>query len=650
MNVVTILKMDLAQPERTQQVFCVQGDSFSRTVVMELLADGKVWKVPEGTSALISYYKPDGTCGSYTQLPDGTQAWEIDQNMVTVALTPQMLTAEGLVSAQLKLVCGEETLSTFAFQVVVRPGFAPGDDPETYTAWLTTYLPQTTDADLGQYLQVSQVDASGRVTGLTGREINLPPDHTNRILALEDRTIHLENSIGSVSQLNNRVNALERSTGEIPNLKNRIETLEYHADKYTQLDGRVQELENDVGEISQLGSRVQELETSVEAVPGLEGRVKTLEDTANLSVELESRVQVLEENMEDLAQLDARITALESGAPSYPAEWDSELEDCVETVRQHQAYGGKASVSFAYFSDNHNNGGCTGALIAHVMDACMMPFSFFCGDMVSQEILDDMKSVEKQIHNFNNMMSPVPNEKDLRALGEHDFCRTDSNGKLWGMEANQLYEYFFRKQYCRNQCVPGDDISYFYVDDNIHKFRFIVMNSQYFTPNYNQDLSLSNRDDYGFGQDQIDWLINNALYFEEDGWSVVFIAHRPLSNQGNCNLRDAHIVQGILSAFLERGTYHDYTYGRDSVSVDVDFQDAITAEIIGWFSGHTHNDSITTLELANDPESYSLPLNVVTISADGDNSHAIDFVTIDKELRTVFLTRLGHGENRSFTY
>ena len=36
--------------------------------------------------------------------------------------------------------------------------------------------------------------------------------------------------------------------------------------------------------------------------------------------------------------------------------------------------------------------------------------------------------------------------------------------------------------------------------------------------------------------------------------------------------------------------------------------------------------------------------------ANDDKSHAIDFVTINKNTRTVNLTRLGIGEDRSYSY
>lgn len=651
MNVVTMLKMDLAQPERTQQVFCVQGDTFSRTVIMELLADGETWQVPDGTSVLISYYRPDGVCGTYTQLPDGTPAWEIRENVITVALTPQMLTAAGLVSAQLKLVCGEETISTFAFQIMVRPGLAPGDDPENYTAWLTAYLPQASDADIGQYLQVSQVDAAGRVTGVTGKNIVVPPDHTDRIVALEYHAVDLENSIAAIPQLGNRVTALERSTGEIQNLKKKITDLEDRTNEIPQLKDRVGGLENTSGNVPQLENRVQKLESSSGAAEQLKGRVEALEADFSSIAGLEPRLETVERTADTVVQLDARVTALESNdTPSYPAMWELQLEECIGAVQAHQKYSGPSAVSFAYFSDNHNNGGCAGALISYVMEACSMPFSFYCGDMVSPEALDDIRSVDQQVRSFNAMMAPIPREMDLRALGDHDFIRTDTNGKIWCQDLYDIYNRYFRRQYCRNQYVSSTNDTYFYVDDTFHKIRYVVLDPHYFIPEYKDDFSIEPVTDHGFGQDQIDWLVQEALYFEETDWSVVFISHDPIANQEGSHLRDAHLVLGILSAFMENRTYSGYIDGPNSVNVDVDFQDAVCAELIGWFSGHTHDDSITTLELGNDPDLFSRPFNVVTITADGDSGHAIDFVTIDKDQRTVFLTRLGYGESRSFTY
>ena len=63
------------------------------------------------------------------------------------------------------------------------------------------------------------------------------------------------------------------------------------------------------------------------------------------------------------------------------------------------------------------------------------------------------------------------------------------------------------------------------------------------------------------------------------------------------------------------------------------------------------NTELETLNLSDD---YYLPFNVVTIPSDGDHTgdqaHTIDFVTINKDIRRVDLTRLGYGQSRSFYY
>ena len=93
------------------------------------------------------------------------------------------------------------------------------------------------------------------------------------------------------------------------------------------------------------------------------------------------------------------------------------------------------------------------------------------------------------------------------------------------------------------------------------------------------------------------------------------------------------------------------------------------ADIIGWYSGHIHRDRIYTgiaTNTSDDTQGTALGFTQVTISSDNtsiayddatkhtvandDKSHAIDFVTINRKTRTVNLTRLGIGEDRSYTY
>lgn len=93
------------------------------------------------------------------------------------------------------------------------------------------------------------------------------------------------------------------------------------------------------------------------------------------------------------------------------------------------------------------------------------------------------------------------------------------------------------------------------------------------------------------------------------------------------------------------------------------------ADIVGWYSGHIHRDRIWTgaaINTKDDSEGDAMGFTQVTITSDhtsiayddatkhtvaaDDLSHAIDFVTINKGTRTVNITRLGIGEDRSYSY
>lgn len=641
MEVITKHTMDLSQPHQAPQVFCVQGDTLSRTAELQLLANGRAWLIPEDTTVLISYYKPDGICGSYTTMPDGSAAWEINQNTIRFQLIPPMLTVAGVVSVQLKLMCHEETISTFTFQILVKPSLSPGDSAETYQNWLEAYLPQTIGAEKGQYLRITRVDEEGHVMEVTGMEISMPEDY----MGLKVRVNILEEKLRQSENLASRIAMLE-DTGV--SAANRIQALEVKSEAFSKLDSRILSLEKNTENLDQLGERVSALEAGSSDMEQLAQRVSDLENSAENMQNMAGRIDDLESITDEIPLLSQRLDNLESGSAAYPAIWEESIHACIDSIHQHQELDNMSCGSFALFSDNHNHGGHAGALLATVMEDCSIPYAFFCGDMITEGVLTDAQAVFEEIRQFNAMMAPLSREMDCRALGEKDYCRIDENGKVWPLSDGQIYERYFRNQYLAPQRKPGGK-TYYYVEDKIAKIRYIVLNSVYMQQELDSDGSLIIEEGYGFGQEQLDWLVYEALYFEEEGWSVVFIAHNPLTNIGNSNLRDANLVQGILTAFLTGDYYRDVCGGVNSVLIDVDFGDYCPADIVGWFSGHVHQDTIEMLSLSND---YALP--VVTIASDGGHSgnhaHAIDFITINTAGRQVDLTRLGYGQSRSFYY
>ena len=126
MIITSEITMDVALPGAAPVVHAVQNDKYSRKIIFGLYKNGAEWEIPEGTTAIVHYQKPDGTGGSYDTLPDGSSAWSIMGKSVHVQLAPQVCTVAGTVRLAVSLLSGDAQLSTFSVKILVqaRPGAA----------------------------------------------------------------------------------------------------------------------------------------------------------------------------------------------------------------------------------------------------------------------------------------------------------------------------------------------------------------------------------------------------------------------------------------------------------------------------------------------------------------------------------------------
>jgi hypothetical protein len=141
----------------------------------------------------VRYLKPDGSSGVYDHLPDGGSGFRFNGNVLTMELAPQLLTCAGAVQVQVELSYQEQRIATFAFLIVVEQAVAMDGETGDYVNWTKAYLPQTSDAEQGQYLQIAQVDEDGRVVELApvddpAAEVKVQiPVLENHILAVGQR-------------------------------------------------------------------------------------------------------------------------------------------------------------------------------------------------------------------------------------------------------------------------------------------------------------------------------------------------------------------------------------------------------------------------------------------------------------------------------
>ena len=162
------IRLDLVSPGILPPVAAVQGDTNTRQVRCALYAAGQPWEPPAGTNVVVRYRKGDGTTGCYDTLPDGSPAWSIDANTVSIILCPQMLTLAGRVLAQIVMIRGELELSTFDFPVSVTPDISGGNmASEDYVNWRGNFLAAPDGAaKVGDFLSIEEVDSNGRITRL----------------------------------------------------------------------------------------------------------------------------------------------------------------------------------------------------------------------------------------------------------------------------------------------------------------------------------------------------------------------------------------------------------------------------------------------------------------------------------------------------
>lgn len=162
------ISIDLRDLGVVPRIDATQDDQYTRNLAITLLEGGEIWNIPEDAAAVIRYCKSDGVGGEYDTLPDGAPAWWVEENVLGLALAPQVLTVPGMTMLSASLIREEQVISIFNVAIHVRPrvqGIA-GESAAYYN--VAGFLPGPLKAEAGQYLRVAQVNAEGRVVALEG--------------------------------------------------------------------------------------------------------------------------------------------------------------------------------------------------------------------------------------------------------------------------------------------------------------------------------------------------------------------------------------------------------------------------------------------------------------------------------------------------
>lgn len=354
--------------------------------------------------------------------------------------------------------------------------------------------------------------------------------------------------------------------------------------------------------------------------------------------------------------LKAKIDELSNDLiPSY---WKSHLESKIDIIKSLQLNSSWNGTSFAFITDVHWNDNAKNSpvLLNKIMNECNINYCFDGGDFCANPSGLTKVQQESEIKEYLLAFEKL-NGRKLISLGNHD---DNSINNLYAQTIidKEMYNLIYRKNSLYNQIKKGKTGSYFYVDDEMVKVRYVTLNCIDIPYVQVEDgLKYKGMDTWAFRQEQLSWFANVALDVPNSEWSVVVCSHVPI-NQGL--IINDHIFMNVLQAFNDKTQYQ----GESLPSVNDDFKLSVSVDytnkggnVICWISGHTHQDKFITLPenitykvLCTINDSLNVQSGQATKTKGTATEQAFDIFTINKETRTVNITRIGAGVDRSFTY
>lgn len=120
MNVTHKITMDLTRPTNGNRINVVEGDRNSRIVNVHLYENSVNWEIPDEAIVLIKWERESGVGGEYNQLSDGSSAWSVSGNVLTVILSEESTKYSGTVKFSIIMETIDSQISTFVITANVH--------------------------------------------------------------------------------------------------------------------------------------------------------------------------------------------------------------------------------------------------------------------------------------------------------------------------------------------------------------------------------------------------------------------------------------------------------------------------------------------------------------------------------------------------
>lgn len=613
------IKMDLAGCTVAPCLDVMQDDRYSRDLEISLFSGPAEFLPPEDCAALIRYRKADGRGGIYDTMPDGTQAWRISGNTVTVSLAPQVCTVPGDVAMTVSLIKDDAQLSCFEIRLRVRKCPHGHFESRQYLN-VTRFLPQPENAEAGKFLRVTQVDGSGRITGM--ETADLPGGAFVIHLSGSEEAPQADKTLAQMQEAYDAGSSMYCVFGEfVMDLATRASEDQWTFVGTAVVEGLVVICYTVFsGDTIGLGLEPLMPYSQMPTVPSTLPNPNSLIFTGAVSASYNGSSQVTVE--------------IPDGADAIPSYVTREAERVAGVVQEHQ---NADTITFLACSDLHYSESVSnaaqqlktlthcGQALGLLRELVHVDFAAMLGDMVwdsgetTAAAMEAMRTVNSHL---SAGFAGIPN---FRARGNHDCLYSDSTGLTDNQIFANIGAFNAGAEYDSANRLGG----YCYRDFPDRKLRVICINT-----------SESSSGEFNVSSAQISWL-QTALDLSGlgEGWQSIVLGHHPPDWTGSSNalVQTLKTAEGLLCVFHG----HVHCFRMDTIPNTAITRIAIPNVCYGRENEYGKNGIAENSEGTEFGES-------ITYSklSSGVSETSFCVVTIDLQQQKVYADHYGAGYDR----
>ena len=417
-----------------------------------------------------------------------------------------------------------------------------------------------------------------------------------------------------------------------------------------------------------------------------EGRIIAAESAATNNA---NKIGNMEQSIENaktkfdtgLANLDGRVAQLENNEVGIPDYWQEHIAQKIADINELHEQFGKDCFSFVVMTDMHyqSNLGRKAPLLAQkIMDECGIRYALCLGDTQTRGCWNTAEELRAENKAILQMLEPIK-DRLLRTQGNHDgnYGRLDDGTTyVYRITPQELHNHIYRKVGLVGDAHFDESGSGYWIDDNVNKVRYIILNSHNTAYELNDDDTQkhSNMHIFRFGQSQYDMVVGALNTVPSSKWSIVLAAHVALGvNGGHSHWgngieeeADCTLMDNLLSAYKNGESSFEGTFSEsgkyDYVNITADFIDPKNRGIIvGFFGGHTHLDLNTKYQYKDGETIKFSAITRVTTRCDAKEENdgtlnaervaettteqSFDVFTIDTKNRRIYATKIGAGSS-----